>query len=91
MGRVVGLVVTYLVVAWLVGIFPFGESSDCTYDYGYDDGFDGAQPRCQGASYKEGYEEGQFDDQCYYLKCERPDFQAYKRMQCGRWDQFKCR
>jgi hypothetical protein len=49
--RLIGLLIVYVVLAWLLGFWPFekgfftGPTSECSYDAGYDDGYDGAAPK----------------------------------------------
>ncbi len=53
----IGLLIVYVVFAWLLGFWPFeegfftGPTSECSYDAGYDDGYDGALPKCSIEAY----------------------------------------
>ena len=91
-----GWIAAYLFAAWLFGFWPFEEGvftgpiSECSYDVGYDDGYDGATPKCKTDAYLNGYEEGDFDSECDWLRCERPDHDAFKSMGCGSWSEMKC-
>ncbi len=93
----IGLIAIYAMVAWLFGFWPFeeglftGPTSECSYDAGYDAGYDGANQKCSTDAYLEGYEEGDFDSECHWLRCERPDHDDFKRLGCGSWDKIKCR
>ncbi len=94
--QVLGWIVVYAVVAWLFGIWPFeegfftGPTSQCSYDAGYDDGYDGAAPKCKIQVYLEGYDDGDFDSDCEWLRCEKPDHDEFKRLGCGSWSEMKC-
>ena len=94
--RLIGWIAVYVAVAWLFGLWPFeegsltGPTSECSYDAGYDDGYDGAIQNCSTEAYLEGYEEGDFDSECYWLRCEMPDYDTFKRLQCGSWSETKC-
>jgi len=95
--RVIGWIVIYIVVAWVFGFWPFeeglftGPTSECSYDAGYDDGYDGANRKCSTEVYLAGYEDGDFDSECYWLRCEKPDNTRFKRLGCGSWSELKCR
>ncbi len=92
----IGWAVIYVVVAWLFGFWPFeeglitGPSSGCTYDAGYDDGYGGASPKCSTEAYVEGYDDGDFDSECHWLRCERPNHDGFKRFGCGSWSEMRC-
>ncbi len=94
--QIVGLIAIYAMVAWLFGLWPFekgmftGPTSECSYDAGYDAGYDGASQNCSTEAYLEGYEESDFDSECYWLRCERPDHDNFKRLGCGSWGEIKC-
>ena len=94
--RLIGLLIVYVVLAWLLGFWPFeegfftGPTSACSYDAGYDDGYDGAAPKCSIEAYLEGYDDGDFDSECHWLRCERPDYDKFKKMGCGSWTQMEC-
>ncbi len=95
--QVIGWVAIYIVVAWLFGFWPFeeglftGPTSECSYDAGYDDGYDGANRKCSTKVYLAGYEDGDFDSDCYWLRCEKPDHTRFKSLGCGSWSKLKCR
>ncbi len=92
----IGLIAIYAMVAWLFGFWPFeeglftGPTSECSYDAGYDAGYDGANQKCGTEAYLEGYEEGDFDSECHWLRCEKPDHDDFKRLRCGSWGKFQC-
>ncbi len=92
----IGWAVIYVVVAWLFGFWPFeeglitGPSSGCTYDAGYDDGYDGASSKCSTEAYVEGYDDGDFDSECHWLRCAKPDHDKFKRLGCGSWSRMSC-
>ena len=95
--RFLGWVVIYAVVAWLFGFWPFEEAmipgrlTGCTYDAGYNDGYDGAKQKCSTRAYVDGYEAGDFDAECHWLRCVSPDHGTFKRLGCGSWSAMKCR
>ena len=95
--QVIGLSTIYAMVAWLFGFWPFeegmftGPTSECSYDAGYDDGYEGANQKCSIDAYLEGYEEGDFDSECHWLRCERPNQDDFKRLGCGSWGKIQCR
>ena len=92
----VGWVAIYFLAAWLFGFWPFeegvftGPTSECSYDSGYDDGYDGALPKCKLNAYLEGYEEGNFDSECHWLRCEKPNYEDFNRLGCGSWTAKTC-
>ena len=57
------------------------DDGGSSYDSGYDDGYDGASPKKTSGSYYEGYQDGQFDDQCDYYKSKNL-MDKYKAMRC---------
>ncbi len=57
------------------------DGSGSSYDNGYDDGYDGASPKKTSGSYYEGYQDGQFDEQCDYYK-RKNLMDEYKAMRC---------
>ncbi len=89
-------VVIYMFVAWLFGFWPFEEgmitgfSSECTYDAGYDDGYDGDSQKCSTAAYIEGYSDGDFEAECHWLKCVKPNHDKFKELGCGSWSSMRC-
>ncbi len=95
--RVIGWNVIYIVVAWVFGFWPFeeglftGPTSECSYDAGYDDGYDETNRKCSTEVYLAGYEDGDFDSECYWLRCEKPDHTRFERLGCGSWSELKCR
>ena len=95
--RLIGWIAAGIAVAWLFGFWPFeeglitGPTSRCSYDAGYDDGYDGANQRCSTDAYLEGYDDGDFDSECYWRRCEKPDYDRFKRLGCGSWSAVKCR
>lgn len=92
----IGWVVVYVLFAWLFGFWPFeegmisGPSSGCTYDAGYEEGYDGANPKCSNEAYREGYAEGDFDADCHWYRCVRPDHDKFKQLECGSWSRMTC-
>ena len=95
--RFIGWIAIYVVIAWLLGFWPFeeglftGPTSECSYDAGYEDGYDGAIRKCSTEAYVEGYEGGDFDSECHWLRCEKPDHDKFNRLGCGSWSATKCR
>tara|TARA_B100001175_G_C19208286_1_gene494628 strand:- start:348 stop:575 length:228 start_codon:yes stop_codon:yes gene_type:complete len=57
------------------------DGGGSSYDSGYDDGYDGASPKKTSGSYYEGYQDGQFDEQCDYYK-RKNLMDKYKAMRC---------
>ena len=87
----------YCLGAWLLGFWPFeeeglltGPASNCSYDAGYDDGYDGAARRCRIDVYVQGYEDGDFDSECQWLRCEMPDYDEFERIGCRSWSEMTC-
>jgi hypothetical protein len=87
------LIVVYMIAALLLGFWPFEDGLlstsslspfQLTYDEGYEDGYDGALPKIRSGSYATGYDDGEFDSECDWLKREnrKPEFE---RIGCGRW------
>ena len=91
-----GWIAVYAVVAWLFGFWPFeegfftGPTSECSYDAGYDDGYGGAARKCKVHVYLEGYDDGDFDSDCEWLRCEKPNHDEFKRLGCDSWSEMKC-
>ncbi len=90
------LVAMYLIAAWLFGLWPMeegiltGPSSECAYDAGYQAGYDGATKTCKTEAYLEGYGEGDFDSECDWLRCDRPNRSSFKKFGCGSWSAHQC-
>ncbi|MDZ7736868.1 MAG: hypothetical protein U5P41_12790 [Gammaproteobacteria bacterium] len=69
------LVIFYLVLAALIGWWPFNDSviktmsGQCNYDAGYRDGWDGALYACESDDYMAGYDDGNFESDCHWAKC----------------------
>lgn len=89
--------ITYLVLAALVGFWPFEtsilRSSDmspisATYDEGYEDGYAGASPTARSTDYLAGYDDGDFDAHCEWLKYTKRDRQHFYSDGCGEWDWY---
>lgn len=95
--RIIVWIAIYFVAAWMIGFWPFekglltGPTTECSYDAGYDDGYEGANQKCSIDVYLEGYEDGDFDSDCYWFRCERADHDRFKRLGCGSWDEMTCR
>ena len=93
----IGWVVFYILAAWLFGFWPFeegyltGPTSECSYEAGYEDGYDGAIQKCSTSAYLTGYDEGDFEADCHWLRCVRPDRHEFERRGCGSWDRMSCR
>ena len=89
-------VVIYLVTAWLFGFWPFdeglitGPSSGCTYDAGYEAGYDGETQKCKTEAYLEGYEDGEFEADCHWQRCVKPNQDKFKKLGCGSWSKGRC-
>jgi len=94
--EILGWAVIYLIVAALVGWWPFSDpifktiSGECNYDNGYEDGYDGALAACSSNDYQVGYEDGVFEGECAWLKCEKKDYVGFTSYGCGSWDQRQC-
>lgn len=97
MGRVIGLVLVYLVAAGVLGWWPFEDgavktvSGQCTYDAGYRDAWDGAVPACEDADYLAGYDQGAWEADCDYAKCTKSDRDMFENYDCGDWRDHVCR
>ena len=66
----------------VLGLFLSGcGDSSSDYDKGYEDAWEGYSPKKSSDSYLEGYEDGEFDADCYHYK--RNEFwDKYKRLGC---------
>ena len=62
----------------------------CNYDNGYDDGYDGALPECEATDYMEGFQAGEFESDCDWYRCEKPNYDNFKQMSCGSWESYRC-
>jgi hypothetical protein len=91
------LALFYLVIAALIGFWPFErsllKSSDwspisATYDEGYEDGYEGVSPVARSSEYLSGYDDGDFDAHCEWLKYSEQDRSQFRIDGCGDWDYY---
>mgnify|MGYP000689171028 CR=1 FL=1 len=91
------LAIFYLIIAALVGFWPFESSilrsADwspiaATYGEGYEDGYEGVSPTAQSSEYLSGYDDGDFDAHCEWLKYQKRDRQQFHYDGCGDWDYY---
>lgn len=96
MKHLAGWTVAYLIIAALIGWWPFEDSlirtvtGQCSYDSGYEDGWDGATPACEADDYIAGYDEGAFEADCHWAKCTKRDFETFERYGCPSWEDQVC-
>ena len=55
--------------------------SSSSYDSGYEDAYTGASPRSNNSEYLSGFEEGDYDSECDYLK-DADNWSEFKRLRC---------
>lgn len=96
MRGLLSLIVLYFVAAFFFEFPPVddgwirtGEYSPFryTYDQGYDDGYVGAAPKTRSGDYIAGYDEGDFDAECAWLK-DQNRRREFERIRCGDWRNF---
>lgn len=96
MGKLISLVILYLLLAAIAGWWPFGDSAlqtlsgRCTYDAGYEDGWTGELPACESTEYLAGYEGGVWESDCHFAKCVKRDRNLFKKYRCGSWRDHTC-
>ena len=74
------MIKNFILIFSFLTLIACGDSvSD--YDKGYDDAWDGISPKKSSSSYMEGYEDGEFDADCYYYK-KNKIWDKYKRLGC---------
>ena len=83
--------IIYLIAAFIIGFWPFDEGLlftsslspfQYTYDQGYEDGYEGAGRQSRSSPYADGYDDGDYDSECDWLK-EKKKFQQFRELGCG--------
>ena len=91
------LAVLYLIIAALIGFYPFEtsllRSADwspiaASYEEGYEDGYAGESPSAESTEYLAGYDDGDFDAHCEWLKYTKEDRYQFHKDGCGDWDYY---
>ena len=91
------IILGYILVAVLFGFWPFDSSivrsTDwsplaATYDEGYEDGYNGTEPRAKSTQYLTGYDDGDFDAHCEWVKYKKKDRERFYSDRCGDWDRY---
>ncbi|MEX0450517.1 hypothetical protein V6X62_01635 [Spiribacter sp. 218] len=91
------LALLYVVIAALVGFWPFETSVlrsadwspiSASYDEGYEDGYEGVSPAAKSTEYLSGYDDGDFDAHCEWLKYSQQDRNQFHKDGCGDWDYY---
>jgi hypothetical protein len=77
----------FLSVAILSGC---GDGSGGTYNAGYEAGYDGEIQKGKTGAYLEGYEDGEFEADCHWLRCVKPNQDKFKKLGCGSWSKGRC-
>lgn len=96
MGQLISLAVVWLLIAALIGWWPFDDSvlqtmsGECTYEAGYQDGWDGAKVAFENTDYVAGYDGGTWEGDCHYAKCVKRDRDLFEGYRCGNWRDHTC-